>query len=141
MQGPSRWRKEKTDPSRNRGRDILAAKRRALRHGRVAELIALVALIAKGYRPLGRRFSAAGGEIDLIMQRRDVIAFIEVKARRDLMDAVHAIDGRKRLKFSRAVWAWLQQNPAACACSLRCDAVYITGGWRPRHIEGAFELD
>ena len=34
--------------------------------GRGAERLALVWRLAKGYRPLARRFSAAGGEIDLI---------------------------------------------------------------------------
>ena len=52
-------------------------------HGRGlrAETLALIVLMLKGYRPLARRYAAAGGEIDLIVARGDTIAFVEVKAR------------------------------------------------------------
>ena len=45
----------------------------------------------KGYRPLARRYAAAGGEIDLIVMRGDTIAFVEVKARGLMDDALIAI--------------------------------------------------
>lgn len=115
-------------------------RRKAYRFGHRAELIALFFLMCKGYWPLGRRFAGAGGEIDLIMRRGDVVAFVEVKARTDLMSAVHAIDHRKQVKFSRAVQAWVQRNPQASAYSFRCDAVYVVGGWRLHHVQAAFEL-
>ena len=55
-----------------------AARRRATyARGRTAEAAALAALLLKGYRPLARRYCAAGGEIDLVMMRGDVIAFVE----------------------------------------------------------------
>jgi putative endonuclease len=42
-----------------------AARRRATyARGRTAEAAALAALLLKGYRPLARRYCAAGGEID-----------------------------------------------------------------------------
>ncbi len=115
-------------------------KRRAYRFGHRAELIALFFLMLKGYWPLGRRFVGAGGEIDLIMRRGDMLAFVEVKARKDIMSAAHAIDYRKQVKFSRAVQAWLQRNPQMSAYSFRCDAVYVVGGWRPHHVQAAFDL-
>lgn len=141
MQEQSRWRKERADGSIAGKKDAAARRRRAHRHGFVAELIALVSLMGKGYRPLAWRFAMAGGEVDLIVRRGDVIAFVEVKARQDVMSAVHAIDRRKRERFCRTVRAWLQRHPRACGRSLRCDAVYIIRGWRPHHVEGAFELD
>ncbi len=118
-----------------------SARLRAYRRGHVAEWIALVFLLCKGYWPLARRFAAHGGEVDLIMRRGGVIAFVEVKARREVESAVYAIDRNKRSRFSRAVNAWLMRHPEACERSLRCDAVYIIRGWRPLHIEGAFQLD
>ena len=54
---------------------------KAEKHGHFAELVALMYLRLKGYRLLAQRFKSPQGEVDLIMRRRDVTAFIEVKAR------------------------------------------------------------
>ena len=45
----------------------------------------------KGYRLLAQRFKSPQGEIDLIMRRRDVTAFIEVKARSSRDHGVEAV--------------------------------------------------
>ena len=37
--------------------------------------------MAKGYRILAKRFRTPYGEIDLVARKRNLIAFIEVKAR------------------------------------------------------------
>ena len=119
-----------------------ADRRRAtFSRGRVAETAALLLLIAKGYRPLARRFAAAGGEIDLIVRRGDTIAFVEVKARGFMDDALAAITATKRRRFSRAVRAWLARHPAAAGLTWRADAVFVAP-WRiPRHLEAAFEIE
>ena len=72
-------------------------------------------LLLKGYRTLGRRFAAAGGEIDLIVRRGATIAFVEVKARDDLDDAAKAINEAKRRRIGRAARVWLARNPWAAA--------------------------
>ncbi len=54
---------------------------KAEKRGHFAELVALTYLRLKGYRLLAQRFKSPQGEVDLIMRRRDVTAFIEVKAR------------------------------------------------------------
>ena len=117
--------------------------RRAATHARglAAETTALVYLVLKGYRPLARRFAAAGGEIDLVMRRGGTIAFVEVKARRELDDARVAIDAGKRRRLSRAARAWLARHPAAAGLTLRADAVFVAAGRWPRHLPAAFELE
>ncbi|MBQ0822184.1 YraN family protein [Microvirga sp. HBU67558] len=109
--------------------------------GHRAEWIALLVLVAKGYRPLARRYAAAGGEIDLIVMRGDTIAFVEVKARGLMDDALSAITARKRQRFSRAVRAWLSRNAWAAGKTWRADAVFLAPRRWPRHIVSAFDLE
>lgn len=108
--------------------------------GQVAERAALVWLVLHGWRPLARRYSAAGGEIDLIMRRGRVIAFVEVKARATMAEAGVAIDGRKRRLFGRAARAWIARHPWSMAMTLRADAVFLAPGAWPQHLANAFEL-
>ncbi|CAO4186086.1 YraN family protein [Methylorubrum extorquens] len=118
------------------------ARRRAT-HGRglSAEGLALLVLMLKGYRPLARRFAAAGGEIDLIVRRGRTIAFVEVKARATLDAAATAIDARKRARVSRAARAWLARYPLAADATLRADAVFVATRRWPRHLPNAFEIE
>jgi putative endonuclease len=115
-------------------------RRRRLRYGALAELFAAIALFAKGYRILARRYAANGGEIDLIAMRHDVVCFVEVKARHSFDAALLAIDPAKQQRFSRAVGHWRTRNPWANIYTLRCDAVLVVPGRWPRHIPDAFQL-
>jgi putative endonuclease len=122
--------------------------RSAVEHRRVtflrghrAEGIALLFLLLKGYRPLARRYAAAGGEIDLIVMRGDTIAFVEVKARGLMDDALGAITATKRRRFSRAVRAWLARHPWAATKTWRADAVFVAPRRFPQHVAAAFELE
>jgi putative endonuclease len=109
--------------------------------GHWAEHAALAVLVLKGYRLLARRYSASGGEIDLIVKRGDTIAFVEVKARGVIDDAVIAIGAQKRQRFSRAARAWVARNPWTIGKTLRADAVFVAPGRWPRHLPAAFEME
>lgn len=109
--------------------------------GHRAEGIALLYLLCKGYRPLARRYAAAGGEIDLVVMRGDTIAFVEVKARSAMDDALSAITPAKRRRFSSAVRAWLARHPWAAGKTWRADAVFVAPRRWPRHIVSAFDLE
>lgn len=95
----------------------------------------------KGYWPLARRFSGAGGEIDLIVRRGRTIVFVEVKARARLGDAREAIDGVKRRRFSRAARLWLQRHPPPAQAVLRADAVFVAPRAWPAHVVDAFAIE
>lgn len=116
--------------------------RRRIAHafGLRAERIAAAWLMLKGYRILARRYAVAGGEIDLVALRRDVVAFIEVKARGSLQTAFETISATKRRRIDRAVRHWLARNPWAVGRVLRGDAIFIAPWRRPRHLQNAFEL-
>ncbi|WP_199086760.1 YraN family protein [Bosea sp. ASV33] len=108
--------------------------------GRRAEWLAILWLTAKGYRLLERRFGGKGGEIDLVMKRGRTIAFVEVKARGRLEDAMIAITAEKQRLVERRIRHWLSRNPWAAGHYLRADAVFLAPWCRPRHVPAAFAL-
>src|ERR1700720_1874247 len=63
----------------------------AFRLGISAESRAAAFLIAKGYRILGRRWRSPVGEIDIIARRRQLLVFVEVKARDNFEDAAWSV--------------------------------------------------
>ncbi|MBA5778787.1 YraN family protein [Stappia sp. F7233] len=119
-----------------RGRD---AREKAYRAGLVAEGLAAFWLRLKGWRVLARRYRAPGGEIDIIARRKDVIAFVEVKARRDFDAALLAISPANQRRIAAASRSWLAANPKAAGRTYRFDAVLISPRRLPRHVENAFE--
>src|SRR4051812_43201349 len=92
---------------------------RAYGLGHRAEWAATAALAVKGYRVLARRYIAPGGEIDLIALRGDTVAFVEVKARPTLDEAMIAILPAKVGRISIAARHWLARNPWAMTHALR----------------------
>ena len=106
-----------------------------------AETLAAFWLRLKFYRIVARNFSAPGGEIDIVAQRGDTIAFVEVKARPQLDQAQMAIDTAKVRRISRAAGFWLSSHRWAAKGVLRGDAVFIAPGRWPLHVEAAFTLD
>ena len=123
-------------------RSAAALRRRAtFSRGLLAEAVALIFLMAKGYRPLARRYAAAGGEVDLIVRRGQTVAFVEVKSRGLMDDALVAITPAKRRRFSQAARAWLSRNPWAVGMTWRADAVFVAPRRWPRHLEAEFEMD
>lgn len=106
-----------------------------------AEMLARWLLLFKGYRVLDSRYRAAGGEIDLIVQRGEVVAFVEVKARATIDDAHAAITPQKRRRIARVVRTWLGANRWAVHYTLRCDAVFCGRRALPKHVRDVFPLD
>lgn len=112
----------------------------ALRLGFRAEKIAVFWLRLKGYRILAQRYKVAGGEVDVIARRGDVVAFVEVKARATLDEALLAIDSVKRRRINRAAAHWLAGKDWAMACTLRGDALCVAPWRLPRHVRGEVAL-
>jgi putative endonuclease len=118
-----------------------AARRRAGHDfGRRAETLAALWLRAKFYRILARRYRVQGGEIDIIARRGDVIAFVEVKARENIDDAMIAITPQKQRRVSVAAARWLTVNPWAVNLTLRADAIFVAPRRLPLHVENVMEL-
>jgi len=111
----------------------------AFRTGLSAESRAAAYLMAKGYRILAKRFRTAHGEIDLVARRRNLIAFVEVKARATLDDAAFAVTPRQQQRIINAAQGWLVAHPEHADFELRFDAVLIAPRSLPRHLLAAFD--
>src|SRR6476646_8501588 len=68
----------------------------AFQLGISAESRAAALLIAKGFRILARRWKSPAGEIDIIARRRQLLVFVEVKARANLDEAAESVVPRQR---------------------------------------------
>jgi putative endonuclease len=108
--------------------------------GRRAEELSILLLRAKGYRILSRGYNVRGGELDIIARRGSAVAFVEVKARPTLEEALIAVTPAKQRRMSIAARHWLGANPWAMRCTLRGDLVAIAPWRMPRHVVGAVEL-
>ena len=114
------------------------ARQRAHRLGHAAEWRAVWRLRIAGYTILARRYKTRLGEIDIVARRGNVLAFVEVKARRDRMAAVDAVTLTSQKRIRAAGDHWLARQPDAARLSLRYDIVAITPWTLPGHYQGAF---
>ncbi|HEY3640988.1 MAG TPA: YraN family protein [Xanthobacteraceae bacterium] len=113
----------------------------AFRLGISAESRAAAFLIAKGFRILARRWRSLAGEIDIIARRRQLLVFVEVKARDKFDDAAWSVTDRQRLRIAAAAEAWLAGQGDHDFRDMRFDAVLVVPGRIPRHIPAAFDAD
>jgi putative endonuclease len=111
----------------------------AFRTGISAESRAAAYLMAKGYRILAKRYRTPHGEIDIVARRRDLIAFVEVKARATLDDAAFAVTPRQQQRIIDAAQGWLVAHPEHAEFELRFDAMLIAPKRLPRHVLAAFD--
>jgi putative endonuclease len=125
--------------SRSGTGDRLVERRKRLRHGRWAEIMATALLLAKGYRILARRHVTPYGEVDIIAARRDRVAFIEVKHRATMADAEAALTPAQGDRIARAADYWLSRHSAYLERQIGIDAVLIVPRRWPRHIPHALD--
>jgi putative endonuclease len=111
----------------------------AFRTGLSAETRAAAYLLAKGYRILAKRFRTPYGEIDIVARRRNLLAFVEVKARNTLDEAAYAVTPRQQRRIIDAAQAWLMTHPEHADFDLRFDVMLIAPRHLPRHLLAAFD--
>ena len=106
--------------------------------GRRAEVVAALWLMAKGYRILGFRLATPLGEIDLLAQRRGVLAVVEVKSRTSLEAALEAVTYEQRARLRRAGAHIAASRAGLRDATVRLDLLALAPGRRPRHILDAW---
>lgn len=115
-----------------------ANRQRARNFGVRAERLARLYLRCKGYRILEHGYRTPVGEIDIIARRGRALAFVEVKARKHLETAAHAIGARQQARIERAAGAYIARHPGCAELNLRFDMILMApGGW-PKHLRGAW---
>lgn len=110
-----------------RQRDGDAGEERAMRH-----------LESRGLSLVARNFRCRGGEIDLVMQDRNTLVFVEVRQRADARfgGAAASVTAGKQRRLVLAAQVFLQRYAEVPPC--RFDVVAIEAGnlhWIPNAIE------
>lgn len=101
--------------------------------GQRAEQSAFDYLLRQGLTPVARNFRSRGGEIDLIMQDGDCLAFIEVRFRTStrFAEASHTVDRRKQQKLIRTAALFVARNARFRRSTMRFDVVAVVGAEAP----------
>ncbi len=116
--------------------------------GRRGEKEAARYLKGEGYTILERNFRARQGEIDLVVFRDGVLAFVEVRAQTEpaMIDPLRTITRGKQRRIIKAAQTYLAANEARMAdVAMRFDVVTVLfdRAGRPvrtNHVEGAFQV-
>lgn len=111
--------------------------------GELGERIAARWLEHSGWRVLARRFRAGRRDIDLVVERDGLVAFVEVKARsgEEFGDPVEAVHRRKQRSLSKSAQTWIVRHGRSgeqyrfdvVGILLRDKRVFV------RHVPGAFD--
>jgi putative endonuclease len=115
------------------------SRQKAEQLGHRAETIALWYLRFKGYRLLARRFKSPAGEVDLVMRRGSTTAFIEVKARVTVNEAIEAVTPYQSKRIAAAAGFFMSRDDIAAKGFCRFDIVAIPSTLWPIHIINAFD--
>jgi len=81
----------------------------------------------------------AGAELDLVVRRGRVLAFVEVKSKAGtgFGDPFEMVSPVKAERIRRAASAWLARRPELARLEVRFDVVGVRAG-RIEHLRGAF---
>ena len=112
--------------------------------GELGERIAERWLRLRGWRVVQRRFRSGHRDIDLVVERDGMVAFVEVKARRDAAfgGPIEAVNWRKQKELGRSARVWVSRHGRSTdAYRFDVIGVLVEGNRaRVRHVEDAFPL-
>lgn len=105
-----------------------------------AEKMAAGYLKLKGYKILEERFKTPYGEVDIIAQRKNLMAFIEVKARQTKRGALESITPKMKKRISDAALFYISQQEQG-DYDYRFDLITVTPPFSVHHLDNAWILD
>ncbi|WMJ23942.1 ribonuclease HII [Paludicola sp. MB14-C6] len=105
-------------------------------------------LVANGYEIVAKNYHSAYGEIDIIAQKENILAFVEVKTRKEkgLATAREAVSRSKQTKIINTALMYLQENglkkqPRFDVCEIYLDSDTGTIVTEVNYIKNAFTGD
>ncbi len=114
--------------------------KKSYKNGVIAELVAAIYLLLKGYRILERRYKTKVGEIDLIAKKGGFIVFCEIKYRPNIDSAFESISQKQQGRILRAAEYYLNSKSEYANYNIRLDAIAISPYKLPHHIKSAWTL-
>jgi len=110
--------------------------------GHLAEKIALLFLLLKGYQYVALNYTTGrgtgAGEIDLIVKKHHTLVFVEIKKRQTFMKAGEAITIKSQQRLMRGAQAFIHKHPQYQNHAIRFDAILFTKNLWPHHIKDAW---
>ena len=110
-----------------------------------AERLAALWLQLHGWSVVERRLAGKRGsgigEVDLVIRRLGVLAFVEIKYRPSQIQGAAAISTNQKRRIIRAAKAYLSSHPHLIDLTIRFDAVLITPYALPQHTANAWDED
>lgn len=91
-------------------------------------------LIRRGWRILATGWRAAGGEIDIVAERRGVVAACEVKTRTSVDPHAPPISPAQQRRLARAAQAWWARHPRYSGHVVRPDLIIVVPRGPTWHI-------
>ena len=113
-------------------------KKNSYNYGLRAEYMCLWFLRFRGYHILAQRYKTPVGEIDLIARKKDVLVFVEVKARQTVTEASESLSAKMRNRITRAAEFYISQNPQMAGLAMRFDLLACAPPFHIRHLDNAW---
>lgn len=106
------------------------------------ERLALRYLVRRGWRPVATNWEGAGGELDIVVRRRQTLAIVEVKTRADPGALVEPVGLGQRRRIVRAATALVARRHDLQGLAVRFDLVTVDCSQRRArltHLPAAFD--
>lgn len=87
---------------------------------------------------MAQRYKTPVGEIDLIVHKKGMLVFVEVKARKTLEEAAQSITKRMQGRITRAGQYYISQNPHWGDKEIRFDVITVSPPFFIRHLDNAW---
>ncbi len=95
------------------------------RSGLIAEYLAIMVLLFKGYRILAHRWKSVCGEIDIIARKKSHIIFVEVKKRPNEYCGLEAISLNQQRRIRNSANIYLSKMKKNTGFTARFDIILV----------------